>query len=112
MSRARGAAGEELAAAFLESKGYVIVERNFSCRFGEIDIVAREGGQIVFAEVKLRASDSFAPAAQAVNPAKMRRLHSAALVWFSIHGEQSARFDVVEIYDGDRPRIHLIKNAF
>ena len=53
-TRARGARHEELAAAFLEKQGYVILEKNFFCRTGEIDIIAREGDTLVFVEVKYR----------------------------------------------------------
>ena len=116
-----GRFGEDEACRFLMSKGYEILERNFRCRFGEIDIVARCPDCVVFAEVKTRRDRRFAEAAQAVGPSKQRKLRSTALFWFSRPGEQPARFDVIEIYTGTAPKtadgagrteVRHIKNAF
>lgn len=117
-----GRLGEDAACRFLMSRGYEILERNFHCRFGEIDIIARCPDCVVFAEVKTRRDRRFAEAAQAVGPSKQQKLRATALYWFSLHGEQPARFDVIEIYTGMardaaadtvRPtEVRHIKNAF
>jgi putative endonuclease len=117
-----GRLGEDEACRFLMSRGYEILERNFRCRFGEIDIVARCPDCVVFVEVKTRRDRRFAEAAQAVGPSKQQKLRAAALYWFSVHGEVPARFDVIEIYTGGaapqsgtrlRPtEVRHIKNAF
>ena len=95
----KGAWGEDCAAAYLRRHGYRILARNYSCRFGEIDIIAADRHYVVFVEVKLRASDRFVRAGAYVTPAKQ------------------ARIDVIEIYgDADTPRrqcrINQIENAF
>lgn len=108
----RGIKGEELAAQFLIYKGYQVIERNYRCRYGEIDIIAADGEDTVFVEVKTRKNAHFSAARDSVTPAKIRRLKASALMWLSENGERPARFDVVEIYLGDgKPEIHLIKNA-
>ena len=117
-TRALGAWGEERAAAYLRRRGYRIIERNYSCRFGEIDIIASRGGFVVFAEVKLRKSAAFAQAREFVTPSKQQRIITAAQLWLSVSGcEAQPRFDVLEIYapegqGGSRVRINHIQDAF
>ena len=76
-----GRSGEAEAAKYLRSQGYELLGMNYACRGGEIDIIAAGGGYVAFVEVKLRASDSFAAAREAVTPAKQRRIRLAALTW-------------------------------
>lgn len=110
--------GEEQAARYLRRRGYNIIERNFSCRYGEIDIIARRGGFIVFVEVKLRKDAGFAEAREFVDWSKQRRILSAAGLWLSSHEpEAQPRFDVIEVYapEGERSRrveINHIEDAF
>ena len=110
--------GEFLTVSLLEEKGYEIVERNFKCRFGEIDIIASDRHYVVFVEVKLRASDRFVRAGAYVTPAKQARIRTAASLWLAEHDTPlQPRFDVIEIYgDADTPRrqrrINQIENAF
>ena len=110
--------GEDKAAAYLRRKGYKIADRNFSCRFGELDIVARKGLYIVFVEVKLRKNDSHGEAREFVTAAKQRRIISAALTWLNQNNcELQPRFDVIEVYapEGERTRkaeINHIEDAF
>jgi ribonuclease HII len=112
-----GVACEELACRLLEGRGYEIVCRNWRCRWGEIDIVAREGGTLVFVEVKARsrplASDAFGGAAVSITAAKQERLSLAALQFLQESGasEAPARFDVV-LFCGPERRAELIRNAF
>lgn len=110
--KAVGDAGEELGRAFLEKKGYRILERNYRTRFGEIDCVARDKRDIVFVEIKLRRSAAFGMPFEAVTPAKQRRMTAASLQYLKerrLHNE-TVRFDVVSIEPGGK--IELIKSAF
>lgn len=112
-----GRFGEERAAAYLRRRGYRIVERNFSCREGEIDIIARKGGYVVFVEVKLRKNADFAAAREFVTRAKQQRIITTASVWLAQSGcELQPRFDVIEVYaprgaEG-RTEINHLRNAF
>ena len=78
-----GRLGEELAAALLEERGYRIVVRNFSCKFGEVDIIARKGGLIAFVEVKTRLSESCGSGRESVNQAKRQRIKWCADYYLS-----------------------------
>lgn len=111
-----GSKGEKIAADFLRKKGYTIVCKNFRCRSGEVDIIARQGGVLVFVEVKTRRSASFGSPAAAVTPRKQQQIAKAALEYLARENlfDTEARFDVVSILvaaDGE-PRIELIQNAF
>ena len=110
--------GEEKAAQFLRRKGYQILDRNFSCRQGEIDIVAGKGGVVAFVEVKLRKNADFVEAREFVTARKQARILAAAQLWLHVHAcEKQPRFDVVEIYapmgaDSLRVQIEHLENAF
>lgn len=111
-----GKLGEELAAAFLQRKGYRILERNYRCRCGEVDVVAKDGKSIVFVEVKTRRSQCCGDPQQSVTLFKQSQISRAAQTWLAANNLQdaSARFDVVAISldESDRPRIDHIENAF
>jgi putative endonuclease len=108
----RGEAAEALAAAFLERKGLAIVARNYRCRLGEIDLVAREGDTTVFVEVRRRASAAFGGAAASITAAKRARLVRAARHYLSrLKTMPPCRFDALLI-EGDPPRIEWIRDAF
>lgn len=113
-SKLAGREGEAEAARYLKTKGYEIVGMNYSCRYGEIDVIASNGRNIAFVEVKLRRDASFAEARDFVTPAKQRRLRSAAAMWLQSNDTPlQPRFDVIEIYTGGgRPRINHLENAF
>lgn len=110
--------GEDAAAEFLKKKGYKIIGRNYSCRMGEIDIIAEKGRYIIFAEVKTRKNDAFATAAEFVTATKQRRLTTAAELWLSHNPtRKQPRFDVVEVYAPqgvmtERPDIRHMEDAF
>lgn len=114
----KGAWGEDCAAAYLRRHGYRILARNYSCRFGEIDIIAADRHYVVFVEVKLRASDRFVRAGAYVTPAKQARIRTAASLWLAEHEtELQPRFDVIEIYapEGEgtiKPEIRHLEDAF
>lgn len=96
---ALGAEGEERAARFLVERGYRIVDRNVRAGGVEIDIVARKGAQLIFAEVKTRSSARFGRPEEAVDPAKQRRLVRAAASWLRERGTPArvTRFDVLGV---------------
>ncbi len=113
-----GDLGEDLAVSFLEGKRYRILERNFRCKGGEVDIVARDprDKSLVFVEVKARRDLSYGVPQLAVTPFKQRQISKAALTWLAKHRLQdtAARFDVIAILlaDGGAPTIEHIVNAF
>jgi len=111
-----GNRGEELAAAFLERNGFRIVERNFRCKGGEVDIIAKDGKTIVFIEVKSRRTLTYGVPQLAVTPFKQRQISKAALTWLSkkrLH-DSPARFDVISILleSSYSHQIEHIRNAF
>ena len=117
-NKGTGELGEEVAANFLSTNGYRILERNFRCKGGEVDIIARDPGDnsLVFIEVKARKGLSYGVPQLAVTPFKQRQNSKAALTWLSknkLH-DTNARFDVIAILlhtDGLHAVDH-IKNAF
>jgi len=109
--RALGAAGEERATAWYEGHGYVVLHRNWRCRDGELDLVVRRGRELVFVEVKTRSTDRFGIPAEAVTPAKQRRLRVLAGRYLAATDARagSLRFDVVSILAG---QLEVIEAAF
>ena len=106
-----GILGEDKACKFLKKQGFEILKRNFHSKFGEIDIIARDGDYLVFCEVKYRADDRKGTPAEAVDYAKQRVISKSALYYMTVNGidEIPCRFDVVSIEDD---RIILYQNAF
>ena len=110
-----GRYGEDVAVRHLHDQGLVILERNWRCRAGEIDIVARHGDVLVFVEVKARVGDAFGSGAAAVTEYKQRRVARMAADFLARRRLQDrpCRFDVVSIAMGDeRPRIEVFSGAF
>src|SRR5512139_3734781 len=106
-----GQTAETRAAAFLHAKGLALVARNWRCRFGEIDLVMRDGATLVFVEVRLRSRDDFGGAAASVTPAKQKRLLAAARQYLAtLKTLPPCRFDVVALNNSAAPE--WIKNAF
>jgi putative endonuclease len=113
--QAFGKAGEDLAVRYLKKKGYKVLERNYACPVGEIDIIARDKKTIVFVEVKTRRSRSYGSARLAITPHKKRKISMTALYYlkFNQQMDQDARFDVVTVQSvGGMQEIDLIQNAF
>ena len=110
-SYAEGKLGEVRAEQYLADLGYVILERNFKSAGSEVDLIARDGGTIVFVEVKLRMSTRVSTGREAVTPAKQRRICKGAMYYMMRRGlmNRQARFDMMEIQG---TRITHIKNAF
>ncbi len=125
----RGARGESLAARWYESRGYDVLERNWRCPDGELDLILRHGATLVFSEVKVRSSDRFGTGAEAVSASKQRRIRRLATRWLAEGnaprrrsgsqdvpergsmgpGRDEFRFDVVSITGG---QIEVIQDAF
>ncbi len=106
-----GGRGEDRASQALRAQGYRIVERNFRCRQGELDLIARDGDTLVFVEVRSRADDRFGGGAAAVGPGKQRQVVRVAQAYLSIRRPRfdTCRFDVVAITGDD---VVVIKDAF
>ncbi len=111
----KGKEGERIAAEHLSKCGLKILERNFRCPAGEIDLIAKEGKIIVFVEVRSRLSDEFCSPEESLTVHKFRRLTKAALWYLKERGPADAlmRFDVVAIrWQGEKPEINWIVGAF
>ncbi len=113
----RGKEGEELALKFLKRSGYRIVERNYRCRYGEIDIIARDGEVLVFVEVKARTSGAFGLPVESVDARKQRHIINASTEYLARNGltDTPARFDVVSVEmdgGGGDASMELVRNAF
>lgn len=108
----RGKDAEARAAKYLESRGLTIVARNFRGRYGEIDLIARDGATLVFVEVRARASNAFGGAAASITASKREKLTRTALQYLAALGSTPAcRFDAVLLGSGNAP-IEWIRDAF
>lgn len=107
----RGEQAEALAADFLQRQGLTIAARNYSCRFGEIDLIAHEGDVVVFVEVRSRAGNAFGGAAASITAAKRDKLLKTACHYLTtLPSTPPCRFDAV-LLTGDPPRIEWLRNA-
>ncbi|NLZ83799.1 MAG: YraN family protein [Clostridiales bacterium] len=107
-----GSLFEEKAAKFLISHGYQIIQKNFYCKMGEIDIIAKSEGYLCFIEVKYRSSEVNGTPGEAISPRKIRRITRTAQYYMLINNipeDTPCRFDVILILDNE---ITLITNAF
>lgn len=116
-----GRFGEQLAVEHLEAAGAEVLARNWRCRQGELDIVAREGDRLLFVEVKTRSSAAFGLPAEAVDRAKAARIRRLALLWIAAEREEqrlpfwsAVRFDVVCVlrHRGGGVQVAHVKGAF
>ena len=106
-----GKAGEKLVEKYLIQKGAKILKRNYITPFGEADLIATLGDEVLFVEVKTRASNTFGAPKDAVTKQKRDRYVRIAKYYGAVHGgEPNARFDVAEVFDDGR--IDYIENAF
>lgn len=110
-TRRTGAVYERKAGAYLEKYGYKILEYNYRCRQGEVDIVARDGEYLVFCEVKYRSGAGSGYPEEAVDFRKQKKISKCALYYLTVHGlvDVPVRFDVVSI-EGEQFRLY--QNAF
>ncbi len=95
-----GKLAEQAAASYLEGRGMIVVDRNYRCKLGEIDIIARDDTTLVFCEVRYRRHSHFGTGAESVNPGKMARIIKTAqvyLLYFGLTDRQPVRFDVINM---------------
>lgn len=110
--RQTGAYGERQAEKFLRKKGMKLIERNFSCFVGEIDLIMRDRDTVVFVEVKLRGEGAWASPADYVNLRKQRNVAAAASLWLQSRPEEEPyRFDVVEVFS-ETGEVRHMESAF
>ena len=111
-----GRKGEARAASELRRRGYVLLERRWRCRLGEIDIVARDGDVLVVVEVKSRSRRDYGPPIDAVDGRKRRKLEKLARAYLQARKQSniSLRFDVVGVTFslGEKPRVEVFRDAF
>ena len=114
-ARAVGDRGEDLACTHLEALGWDVLDRNWRCREGELDVVALDDGLLVFCEVKTRRSERFGSPAEAVTVAKARRLRRLAWAWLTEHDRrgETFRIDVVGVLcrAGAPPRLQHLRGV-
>ncbi|MBM3341594.1 MAG: YraN family protein [Betaproteobacteria bacterium] len=110
----RGEQAEARAARYLEAQGLKILERNYQCRHGEIDLIARDGATVVFVEVRARRSLAFGGAAASITAAKRGKLTRTALYYLATLGKNPrCRFDAVLLTGaGDHPGVQWLRDAF
>lgn len=107
----RGEAAEALAAAFIEGRGLRIIARNYRCRHGELDLIARDGEMLVFIEVRRRSGNAFGGAAASIDAAKREKLLKAARHYLAgLLTAPACRFDAV-LLSGEPPRIEWLCNV-
>jgi len=116
-TRERGEWGEERAARYLKKKQYRIISRNYSSRYGEIDLIARYKDTVVFVEVKTRAGSAYGRPGEAVDYAKQQKMIKTAMTYIQENQldeqDMGYRFDILEVlYTGTGYRIEHIENAF
>ncbi len=110
-----GNLGENIAEHYLKQKGYIILDKNFGCRQGEIDIIAKDRKEIVFIEVKTRTSSKYGAPSEAVNKIKQKHMLKSIKYYLYIKNlaEEFIRIDVIEIYIKDNIyKVNHIKQAF
>jgi len=111
-----GIGGEDKAVNYLEDKGYVILERNYRTRKGEIDIICEKHGILIFVEVKTRKGRSFGEPTEAIDPRKVKKILEVAEDYAArqgLLGICDTRFDVISIsYSEGKEQIEHIKDAF
>lgn len=114
--QALGAYGEKVAAEHLQDQGLVVLDRNWRCPDGEIDLVLRDGDTVVFCEVKTRSGDRFGAPAESITARKVRKLRHLAARWLDETGVHppTLRFDVVEVLPQRRgaPKVAHTRAAF
>ncbi len=107
-----GNAAEEFAATFLQKNGLRLIEKNFRCAYGEIDLIMQDGKTLVFVEVRLRRNADFGGAAMSINQSKQQKLKRAAELYLQTHGDSACRFDAVLMSKIDSNALEWIQDAF
>lgn len=115
INKETGKLGEDIAEHFLKQNGYVILDRNFECRQGEIDIIALDKKEIVFIEVKTRTSNKYGAPSEAVNKIKQKHMLQTIKYYLYIRNlsDEFIRIDVMEVYINNNVyKVNHIKQAF
>ncbi|WP_433057420.1 YraN family protein [Dactylosporangium sp. CS-033363] len=109
-----GGLGERVACRYLVSQGLVLLDRNWRSRAGELDVVARDGADLVFVEVKTRSSVRYGQPVEAIVPAKIRRMRTLARMWLADHDVrcERIRFDVISVLVGQSVALQHLRGAF
>ena len=108
-----GAQAEQLAAQYLQQQGLKLIEQNYRCRFGEIDLIMRDGTTVVFIEVRMRHHVGFGGAAASIDARKQKRIISTAQQYLAgLVRVPPCRFDAVLLDDAQGSRMQWLKNAF
>jgi putative endonuclease len=107
-----GSEAERVAATYLQQKGLILLETNYRCRFGEVDLVMRDGNTLAFVEVRLRSNTNFGGAGMSITSAKQQKLQRAAEHYLQQHGMAFCRFDAILMDKPSIDNIEWIKNAF
>lgn len=110
----RGAEGEDMAATYLEQKGFVVLERNYRYKRSEIDLIVRRGNWLIFVEVKTRTSDAYGLPEEFVDYKKKKKIFEGADYYmFYINWSGNVRYDIIAIsMASGQPRIHHLEDAF
>ena len=108
----KGHAAEQIAAIFLQQKGLKLLEKNFSCKYGEVDLIMHDGKMLVFIEVRLRSNTQFGGAAESITPTKQKKLSRTAEFYLQTHGTSPCRFDAILMQTTNINAVEWIKNAF
>ena len=110
----RGKEGEYIAKKYLVSKGYRVLESNYRNKIGEIDLIAFDNDILVFLEVKTRTSFKYGYAFEAVDYRKQKKIISTSLVYikYKNYNDTQIRYDIIEIYLTENPKINHLENAF
>jgi len=116
MTKLLGQQGEAFVCKYLCGEGYRILEKNYSNRYGELDIIAKEAGELCFIEVKTRSDRSYGDPLESITRFKRNSLIRMAKMYMADHDieNMNARFDVVAVLGNpvDEPKLEIIKNAF
>ena len=109
----KGKDAEQYAASYLQKQQLTLLQQNYHCRFGEIDLIMRDDESLVFVEVRMRTSEAFGGAAASITSSKQAKLLRTARHYISaLNTEPACRFDVVLLTGSDGKKVEWIKNAF
>lgn len=107
-----GLAAEKIAATFLTQKGLKLVTQNYHCRYGEVDLIMKEGNTLVFIEVRLRSNSTFGNAAESITLQKQQKLIATAQHFLQTHQDCACRFDAILMDKVHFNHIEWLRNAF
>lgn len=107
-----GVHAEKIAENYLINQGLSLIKQNYSCKYGEIDLIMRDGNTTVFIEVRLRSNSAFGGAGSSITKSKQSKLSRTAEHYLQQHGNDACRFDAVLMNKADAANIEWIKNAF